>query len=143
MTIQTPMIEGTVKRSPIHLINQTRPQTLHPELVNFEVRCDALTIEDCMAAAAWLLPAVGRFGSVEFVPSRSNLVPQWLAQAFWAYVTEGSHTVLICDDVLTTGASMEKQRANRMGVGAVILARGVCPGWIQPLLELNHRCGTR
>ncbi|KKL20362.1 hypothetical protein LCGC14_2456230, partial [marine sediment metagenome] len=49
-----------------------------------------------------------------------------------------SSTLLIVDDVLTTGASMEKQRAGRTNtIGAVIFARGDCPAWVKPLFAME------
>lgn len=108
-------------------------------LSNFKLECDALSEEDCRAAALWMRPSLGSFGSVEAVPSTSK-VPGWLADALHPFVTEGAKAVLICDDVLTTGASMEAQRAGRLGVGVVIFARGRTPSWIHALLSLNSRC---
>jgi hypothetical protein len=118
-----------------------KPFTMHSGgQSQFKLECDALTLEDCQAAALWLLPTLGRFGSVEFVPSKSNQVPRWLAEAFMPFIVEGSPVVLICDDVLTTGSSMKQQLGGRLGVGAVILSRGVCPSWVHALLSLNPRC---
>lgn len=117
------------------------PFTLHSGgSSKFKLEADVLTRPAVEAAAQWLLPTLGAFGSVEFVPSQSNDVPQWLADAFLPHVVEGSRTVLICDDVLTTGASMEAKRAHRLGVGAVVFARGPAPHWIHALLHLDARC---
>ena len=46
--------------------------------------------------------------------------------------------VLIVDDVLTTGASMEefKARVKHPIIGCVAFARGRCPSWIQPIFQL-------
>lgn len=106
----------------------------------FKIECDSLDRESCETAALWLLPTLGRFGSVEFVPSKSNLVPQWLAETFQSFSTEGSKVVLICDDVFTTGRSLEERRAGRLATGAVIFARGVAPHWVHSLLHLDASC---
>lgn len=106
----------------------------------FKLEADALTQEATVAAALWLLPTLGDFGSVEFVPSKSNLVPQWMAETLSPYTKKSAKPVLICDDVLTTGASMEAKRAGRLGVGAVVFARGPAPHWIHALLHLDARC---
>lgn len=108
-------------------------------LSNFKLECDALSEEDCRAAALWMRPSLGSFGSVEAVPSTSK-VPGWLADEFHQFIQPTAKTVLICDDVLTTGASMDPQRAGRLAVGAVIFARGVPAPWVHPLLSLNPRC---
>lgn len=129
---------------PYNLITYVQePFTMHSGgQSQFKLECAALTQADCEAAALWLLPSLGPFGSVEAVASKD---PQagWFADAFRPYITEDARTVLICDDLLTTGNSMDAQRAGRLGVGAVIFARGVCPAWIRPLLELHPRCRER
>ena len=107
---------------------------------HFKFEADALSEQAIVGAALWLLPTLGAFGSVEFVPSKSNLVPQWMAETFLPYVKAGAKPVLICDDVLTTGASMEEKRAQRLGVGAVIFARDPAPHWIHALMHLDPRC---
>lgn len=126
----------------MNLIRYTNePFTLHSGgQSQFKLEADALSREDCEAAAFWLLPTLGTFGSIEFVPSSSNLVPQWLAESLLPHAVEGSRVVLICDDVLTTGRSMDEKRAGRLGVGAVIFARGPTPHWIRALLHLDPRC---
>lgn len=58
-----------------------------------------------------------------------------LAEALKLYVTEGA--LLIVDDVLTTGASMEEFRNGREALGAVIFARGHCPSWVVPLFQMD------
>ena len=48
--------------------------------------------------------------------------------------------VLIVDDVLTTGESMENERRKIAGatvVGVVMFARGPCPDWVYPVFSLN------
>lgn len=50
----------------------------------------------------------------------------------------GEETILIVDDVLTTGKSMKEQRGKRIdAVGIVVFARGPCPAWIRPLFTCN------
>lgn len=89
------------------IVTTPEPFTLHSGgLSSFKLETNALTKPAVEAAARWLLPTLGAFGSVEFIPSSSNSVPQWLAEAFLPHVVEGSRTVLICDDVLTMSGSM-------------------------------------
>ena len=47
--------------------------------------------------------------------------------------------MLIVDDVLTTGASMEHERARCSGrtIGVVLFARGPCPEWIHPVFRMD------
>lgn len=82
------------------------------------IDCTALYDSDfeCLAyLASKILPP---FGSVEGVPDGGLRFADKLRQ----YITEGP--VLIADDVLTTGNSMEEQRAGRKpALGIVIFAR--------------------
>lgn len=98
----------------------------------WKMNCEFLMIEDwetLASIAAAILPA---FGSVEGVPL-GGLV---FAEKLKKYITEGP--LLIVDDVLTTGGSMEKLRNGREAIGIVAFARGVCPNWIKPLWMLNQ-----
>lgn len=48
--------------------------------------------------------------------------------------------VLLVDDVLTTGKSMESERRKIAGAivsGTVMFARGSCPDWIRPVFMLH------
>jgi len=67
-----------------------------------------------------------KFGAVEGVPSGGLR----FAEALRQYQSAGP--LLIADDVLTTGASMELHRAGRDALGVVIFARGPCPAWVAP-----------
>jgi hypothetical protein len=93
---------------------------------SFKIDCDALSDDD-LAALAWQIAAkLPPFGSVEGVP-RGGLR---LAQALQAYVQYGPP--LIADDVLTTGNSMEEQRAGRSCYGIVLFSRtSRLPDWIK------------
>lgn len=98
----------------------------------WKIDCDALTDADIAAVAAMFSEILPPFGSVEGVP-RGGLR---LAKALEPFVTTGR--VLIVDDVLTTGRSMEDQRAGRDAIGAVIFARNVCRPWIVPLFIMGQ-----
>lgn len=93
----------------------------------FKIDCDSLSDVDIATAAAWLAEMLPPFGLVEGVP-RGGLR---LAEAMRPYATTGP--LLICDDVSTSGASLERQRAGREAIGAVLFARGPCPAWVTPL----------
>ena len=70
-----------------------------------------------------------------------------LAAALRPYAEPG-YPMLIVDDVLTTGRSMEEART-RLGVmdepviGVVVAARGVCPSWVWPILTVNEWAQSR
>lgn len=90
----------------------------------WKVECDALTPEDWRTLAGAVAGAV-RFGTVEGVP-RGGLA---FAEALAPYASTGP--LLIVDDVLTTGGSMERHRAGRDAIGVVAFARvGELPPWI-------------
>ena len=97
----------------------------------FKIDCDALSDADVCAVATWLRSILPLFGEIEGVPQGGMR----LADALRSHRTAGP--LLIVDDVLTTGASMETQRAGREAIGAVIFARGPCPLWITPLFTLQ------
>lgn len=100
--------------------------------LTWKIAADALDHEDwhCLAfVASQMLPA---FGSVEGVPSGGIR----FANALRQYVTEGP--LLIAEDVVTTGGSMERVRAGRPAIGVVAFCRGVCPSWVIPVFQLNQ-----
>lgn len=98
--------------------------------------CDAFSEEDMDMLAFQIAERVSPFGLVEGVPQGGLC----LAHALTPYITQGP--VLIVDDVLTTGASMEQQRGGRLALGAVLFARGPCPDWVMALLTVTEDKGT-
>ena len=96
----------------------------------WKIDCDALTDADLETLALMLSERVSPFGRVEGVLSGGLC----LAAAMRKFVTSGP--LLIVDDVLTTGTSMEAQRNGREAIGAVLFARGACPAWVRPLFQL-------
>lgn len=94
----------------------------------FRINADALDDETLHACAAWLAEKLPPFGEVVGIPEGGLR----LAKAMEAHATEGP--VLIVDDVLTTGRSMETEREGHE-IGAVLFARGPCPEWITPLFR--------
>ena len=102
----------------------------------WKIDCDALTNEDLKTIAMLIAEHVPVFGSVLGIPKGGLRLATFLTEK----KTHGP--VLIVDDVLTTGASMEAaRRKERYSIGAVIFARGECPSWIRPLfqLEMNQK----
>jgi len=102
------------------------------EEADWKIECDVLTPDDwrtLASVAARLLPP---FSTVEGVPT-GGLV---FAMTLRLHARPGGG-LLIADDVLTTGASMEAVRNGREANGVVAFARGRCPLWILPLWRLN------
>lgn len=106
---------------------------------DFKIDCDALTDKDWQTLAYLVRKMVGPFASVEGVPTGGLK----LAAALKPFANSDG-PVLLVDDVLTTGRSMEKLSLLKYGshffhkqlIGAVVFARGPCPSWIKPLFTL-------
>ena len=103
---------------------------------SFLIDCGSLTDEDWWNLA-FLIASKVQFGSVEGVP-RGGLA---LAKALEQLATSGP--LLIVDDVLTTGASMEEKRAGREAIGIVLFARGDYPKWVMPIFRFNEALGVK
>jgi orotate phosphoribosyltransferase len=109
--------------------------TLHSgQYANFKIDCDSLTDQDISALAAKLAEILPPFGLVEGVPSGGLR----LAAAMEKYAGGPAGRLLIVDDVLSTGVSMEEQRAGREAYGAVVFCRGATwPSWVTPLFVMR------
>lgn len=98
----------------------------------FKVDCDALTDRDIDCLARLIKDNLPLFGWVEGVPTGGLRLAEALKPLSEPDCTEIG---LIVDDVLTTGNSMETQRAGRAAMGIVIFNRmpmmNVTPGWIR------------
>lgn len=107
--------------------------TLHSgEKSGIKIDCDALTDADLDTLAWMIVNRVPKFRWVEGVPTGGLR----LAQALKRYQQTGGG-LLIVDDVLTSGGSMEQQRAGREAVGAVLFARRQPPDWVTPLFTVT------
>lgn len=112
---------------------------LHSGAVSgWKIECDALTSADWDALAVMVWELVPFYGSVEGVP-RGGLP---LAERLHQWRTHDG-PLLIVDDVLTSGGSMEEHRAGRDAVGAVVFARGACPPWVTPLFQMTTGVESR
>ncbi len=109
------------------------------QIFPWKIECDALTQEDWSCLARIVSDFVGLFSKVEGVPEGG--LP--LARALFSYSTTYKFgnvvkdPLLIVDDVLTTGASMERVRDGRDAIGAVVFARGPCPSWVTPVFKMG------
>ena len=105
--------------------------TTHSGLtLSFKINCDALSDED-IETLANIVRKKFKFSKVYGVP-RGGIR---LAKALEKYLSSIG-PVLIVDDVLTTGKSMEEAKAKFPGedvLGVVIFARGSCPVWVHAM----------
>lgn len=121
----------------------------------FKLECDALTDDDWQALAYLVWQMVGRFGSVEGVP-RGGLKLAAALEQYRCRDLDGSIVVaaaiplplLLVDDVLTTGRSMQRiydsfdwpnAPEGLTAIGAVVFARGPCPPWVRAVFTLPER----
>lgn len=106
--------------------------------LHWKIECDALTDEDWQALAQIASEVLPPFGEVHGIP-RGGLA---FAEALRAHTTRDCWRLLIADDVLTTGMSMEDARTDlgaEDSLGVVAFSR--CqpmhvPGWVTPLFQL-------
>ncbi len=98
------------------------------EETTWRINCEVLSDDDVRTLAA-IIASHCTFGSVEGVPTGGLR----LAEALRPLATTGP--LLIVDDVLTTGSSMEEHRAGRDAIGYVIFDRsgGCRQPWVRAL----------
>lgn len=111
--------------------------------LDWKVECDALDAGDWLVLASIVATGVGPFGTVIGIPEGGMALLDALLRHRSRSVGD---SILVVDDVLTTGQSMEATRQRLSGAaqrrdikGAVAFARGRCPDWIYPVWTLNHR----
>ena len=98
---------------------------------SWKIECDRLTTADWSTLAAIAVGRLAPFGSVEGVPNGGTA----FADALRPYATKGP--LLIAEDVVTTGKSMEEHRRGREAIGVAAFARGSVPTWVTPLFALD------
>lgn len=104
-------------------------------MLDWKIECEALTTDDwvCLAKMASLfLPP---FRVAEGIP-RGGLA---LASAMEYYGTgDPAHPILICDDVYTTGRSMDERKNFRDVIGLVAFARGkIYHSWVRAIFQVH------
>ncbi len=118
---------------------QHKKFTLHSGGVsNFKIECDAITEEDYKTLAK-IISKKYKFKEVYGVPRGG--VP--FENALKEFKSNDNNNLLIFDDVLTTGNSMQeakikfqdKQYDNVFGV--VVFSRGDSPNWIKCVFQLD------
>jgi hypoxanthine phosphoribosyltransferase len=116
--------------------------TAHSDtILPFKIECDALSDDEIhlLAELALRLLSTTTFSSVIGIP-RGGVR---FADAVRSNVSiTKTAPILLVDDVLTTGQSMEDAAnsvESRIVFGIVIFARGPCPHWIKPIFSLNKQ----
>jgi hypothetical protein len=107
-------------------------------LLPFKIDCDALTDSDLETLAIHAVPRLVRFQDVYGIPRGGTRLADVLKPSGSGL---SSDPMLIVDDVLTTGASMEDARA-MLGlntIGLVIFSRTRVPEWITALFVETGR----
>ena len=126
---------------------ETRDITLHSgEQSDFKIECDSLTDEDIETLAMIAAKRSPRFYEVHGVPTGGLR----FAEALEKYIDPDSKSILIVDDVMTTGNSMwEMKKAIASENSGYILIQGVVifsrvrPGrvdfktiWVKPIFQM-------
>jgi len=102
----------------------------------FKIECASLSDDDWHTLARLIANKLA-FRDVIGIPTGGLKLAETLK--FYRNQLDQDLPILIVDDVLTTGASMEKQR-DQIGeycVGVVVFARGKCPWWVLPIFDMN------
>ena len=104
--------------------------------LDFKIECGALTDVD-LDCLAEIIASKNRFKKVIGIPKGGTR----LAAKLKKYTQYNSNTLLIVDDVLTTGQSMnlakEYHHSHYFNIfGVVIFARGECPDWVTPIFRM-------
>lgn len=102
--------------------------------LQWKIECDALTNEDWKTLAFMISQKI-QFNKVVGVP-RGGLQ---LAKELEKYKDPESKTILIVDDVLTTGGSMEDAKRGWQGniVGYVVFSRQKPTDWIKSIFTME------
>ena len=108
---------------------------------DFKLVCDDF-IKDNLGGLVTLIKRVcGPFSHVKGIP-RGGLL---LEEALVPHVSHSlTSTLLIVDDVLTTGGSFRRFREKLSEsytyiIGVAVFARGECPVWVAPLFQLHWK----
>jgi len=108
---------------------------------DFKIECDGLNYQD-YETLAYLISKRYYFNSVYGIPKGGDRLAMHLS----GYINPYSTDILIVDDVLTTGRSMEEAKhklapkcSSRCTFkGVVIFARGPCPYWVKSVFQMWH-----
>lgn len=109
----------------------------------FKIDCDGLSGRELHALVFVARTLTRPYKEVLGVPTGGLA----LAKELEFFADPNADSILIVDDVLTTGDSMHQfveelarhRNVNLPVQGLVMFARGECPGWITPIFTLNPR----
>ena len=109
---------------------------------DFKIECDDLSYSD-VETLCYLISKRFKFYNAFGVPNGGIKFAECLTQ-YRACVYDTKLPILIVDDVLTTGKSInEFEKAIRPHyikkhkvIGVVIFARGKCPSWVTPMFQM-------
>ncbi len=115
--------------------------------LNWKIEANALTKGDIECLARIISRHAGEFNYVVGIPSGGVRLADELTK-YQSPSSSDRKTILLVDDVLTTGASMQQEKKVLEGIarqhntayiilGYVIFARGKCPDWVTPMFQLN------
>ena len=102
----------------------------------FKIDTDALEPADWYSIACLVMRMMPPFSKVEGVPRGGLPLARMLRERAYATSAGG---LLIVDDVLSTGASMEKKRAGRKAKGFVVFSRAEPPPWVTALFTMEMK----
>ena len=125
-----------------NLFQQKRFQMHSGGYSDFKLECDALTTGD-YETLAFIISRNIKFGEVYGIP-RGGLP---FGDALKKYITPNHPTLLIADDVLTTGGSMEEAKGQFIAKGydsanirgIVVFARGELKSWIESIFTMSSQ----
>lgn len=111
----------------------------------WKIDCDGLDSDSLYALANMANALVGEFGHVKAIPDGGERLAAYMSQ----YSTLGCRTMLIIDDVMTTGASMMKRRQQLRDDGNQAKIKGLvifdripggkgAMGWVTSLFHCNN-----
>jgi hypothetical protein len=126
-----------VKNSAASLFQRKTFKMHSGQMTNFKIECDNLSDEDIETFAMVIAEHIV-FGRVVGVPTGGIRI----AKALEKYCDNDPNLpVLLVDDVLTTGKSMEEVKDELVKeedivIGVVLFARGPCPAWIHPVFQM-------
>jgi len=108
--------------------------------LHWKIEMDVLHEREWECIARMIMEYTKPFGEVVGIP-RGGLK---LSSPLEKYATnDPQHPLLIVDDVLTTGGSMEhfceqyfRNREPRPYIGWVVFARAYCPSWVKALFQM-------
>jgi len=113
-------------------------------ILDWKIDCDTLTEKDLKCLAKIIASKVGLFDKAYGIPRGGTRLAKELDRIRYGH-NHRYETILLVDDVLTTGNSMKEAKKEYLSKhphievkGAVIFARGKCPHWVTPIFKLSE-----